>query len=335
MPERVCRIRRRKGLRLGLCISDKIGFLDLPVELRDNIYRFILIASEPITIRSYIMDERAEKKTATGHEALTMGLLRCNRQISYNAAAIFYQFNTFHFAGYDMDMLRSMDPSRTDHSHWTGLYVFLQMIGPANRFHLQSLQIRFPKPQQVYQHADRTLTSMKNFQVMPRSAYCAQLNSMEPAEEGLMDYVDPAIEACFRILGTKSNRGASLTLTIMLDQYYLPGLELLEFEQLSDRYTFDLAVPIMIEKMRLDLTATPPPPPPPDDDAAAAADCGVKVLWKGECAKEQFVDHMERIPDCGWVILDQKEGKIHDFHDDGSPLCTTLFTLRMKEAKGS
>ena len=315
MPERVCRISWRKGRPLSLSISPRKDFLDLPRELRDKVYYYSLSASEPImvwsgrpemdddkddpsdrlTMRSY----KAVEPRSTTLDHLALSLLLCNRQVSHEVAPILYHWNTFRFAG-----------DRT----WSALYVFLQMIGEESRDSLRSLELQIPQPQRVWQYADGTYTSLTDWpfrEVIAQSAYL-QRNS-PPFAEGRVDHLDPAIEACFRILGR--NR-LPLSLVLELDMHFLPGLTMFHDPHSYGDWDFSLDLPVVIEKCRQELTA----------DSGATSK--VEVLWKGECWRDQFTRQTKRIQDKGWVILDAKEGYIpHDTY----PQYTMQFTLRRKE----
>ena len=315
MPERVCRISWRKGAPLSLSISLRKGFLDLPRELRDKVYCYSLSAPEPIIFWSKRLewdDDRYDSsgsrtmkswKTVEAQSAalncLAWGLLLCNRQVSHEAASIFYRWNTFRFTG---------------DRNWSFLYAFLQMIGEERRDSLRSLELQMPQPQQVWQFADGTRTSLTSWpfrEVIAQSAYLER--NSPPFAEGRVDHLDPAIEACFRILG--KNRSL-LSLVLVLDLYLLPGLELYHDPHSGENWDFSLDLPVVIEKCRQELTA----------DSGAISK--VEVLWKGECGRDQFASQTKLIQDKGWVIIDAKERYIHH---DRYPKFNMLFTLRRKE----
>ena len=313
MPKFVCRIRRRKGLPLGLSVYPAPDFLDLPSEVRIKIYGHLLVASEPITVCSRTSEEEpsdfrgnvslkswSKAKThaaALGH--LTLGLLLCNRQISYEAAATFYRWNTFQFAG---------------DSTWDPLYAFLQMIGENNRRSLRSLELDIPMPKMLWQHSDGTCTTLDKWcvrKVVARPAY--EQKSSSSFEEGLVEHLEPAIEACCRILG--SNR-PSLTFRLNLQRHYLPGMEV-PGDEYDDSYRFGLELPTMIEKYRSGWTSS------------SSVDSLVDVIWHGECSRDQFLEQRHLLLDSGWIIADQKESSIVV----GLGLSTEdtmLFTLRWK-----
>ena len=276
----------------SLC-SPRKCLLDLPQELRDKICYYSLISSQPITVWSGTCeDEECENQsgnlTRTSRETvdtdvtisddLALGLLSCNQQLSRDAAAIFYRWNTFRFLG---------------HNNWSPLYTFLVMIGQENRRNLQTLEMQMAKPQQVLQHPDGTRTSSDCWpfcKVIPFNTHLRSYST--PDAKGWVDHLDPAIEACFRILG--KNRPA-LTLMLKLDRHHLPGVHVMTDHYFPDLYYFNLDLPVMIEKIRQDFTV--------NSDGTSQ----VEVLWKGECKRDQFADQTELIQDSGWLIVEREE----------------------------
>lgn len=313
MPKLMCRLRLRKGLPLGLSVSPETScFLELPPEIRIKIYRYSLVTSEPLTIWSgsqdtdilelpesikLILQETVEIDVGFSNH-LALGLLCCNRQISRETAGILYQGNTFRFLGTN---------------NWSPLYGFLQMIGQENRHNLRNLEMATPKPEQVWQHADGTCTSREQWrlcEVVPRPMRLQNLSAL--FEEGFVDYLDPAVEACFRILGRSKS---TLTLRLVLEKHLLPGVELIFDDQHPEAYLFRLDLPVLIETCRRDLTST--------TDAAGRVD----VLWQGECLKEKFDEQIELIRDQGWLVVNTARGPIDV---EVAKKLTVLFTLRRK-----
>ncbi len=316
MPKIVSRIRRRKGLPLGLSIYPAPGFLDLPSELRITIYGHLLVASEPITVCSRTSEE--EVLHARGKVSLrscgtanilpaalgrlTLGLLFCNRQISYEAAAALYRSNTFEFAG---------------RSTWNPLYAFLRMIGEQNRRSLRSLKLDITIPKRLWQYSDGTCTTPDAWcvrKVVDRPAYLQ--NSPAVFKEGLVDDFDPAIGACLRVLG--SNR-PSLTFRLNLERSYLPGRKVLRDEEIpgDEDFRYGLESPIALGKYASESTSS--------DSAESLVD----VLWHGEYEREDFLRQQQRLLDSGWIIVDLKESSHTVDHGKFTRL-TLLLTLRWK-----
>ena len=93
----VCRLRVRHGERVGLSIYRSPTFLSLPREMRDEIYKQLLIGEGPIKVSQ----ESGEESDPAGmqNQNITTALLHVSKQIALKAAAIFYGLNTFVFAG--------------------------------------------------------------------------------------------------------------------------------------------------------------------------------------------------------------------------------------------
>ena len=291
------------------------------------IYFYGLVASEPITVWSgTYRDEDSLSETYRDEESLdhlgkvtrkswktvdtnitasddfALGLLLCSQQISRDAAATLYRQNTFRFMGDD---------------NWSPLYAFLVMIGPENRRNLRNLEIQMPKPKQVLQHPDGTRTSLDDWpfsEVIPFNRRL--LYHSTPDEDGCVDHLDPAIEACFRILG-KSR--PALTLTLRLNRHLLPGL--FPYKHPQDFNYFSMDLPVMIEKPRQELTT--------GSDGKSQVD----VLWKGECLRDRFAHHADKqIRGNRWVIVEREDGYLdHDGLSGNRIILTTLFTLRWKK----
>lgn len=131
-------------------------------------------------------------------------------------------------------------------------------------------------------------------------------------EEGFVDHLDPAVKACFRILGRSKS---TLTLMLILEKHLLPGVELIFDEQHPKAYLFELDLPVLIETCRRDLTS--------NTDAAGRVD----VLWQGECLKAEFDEQIELIRDQGWLVVNTAKGSIDM---EVARKLTVLFTLRRK-----
>lgn len=294
-------------------------FLDLPSELRLKIYGHLLVASEPIIVCSLTPEKEVLhmrgnvmlRSCGTTNiipavlGRLTLGLLYCNRQISHEAAAAFYQSNTFEFAG---------------RSTWNFLYAFLRMIGEQNRRSLRSLKLEVPIPEKLWQYSGGTCTPCTHpdlfcvLKVVERPAYLQ--NSPALFEEGLVEDFDPAIPACLRVLG--SNRPL-LTFQLNLQINYLPGMDSPRDELIpgDEDFRYGLELPIMMEKYASGSTSS------------GSAESMVEVLWHGELERENFLSQQQRLLDCGWIIVDLKENTVGHGR---FPWPTLLLTLRWRSA---
>lgn len=154
MPKIVCRITWKRGNPLGLAVYPSVTFLDLPREVRNQIYYEALVVSRPITVSSIIVglpgpiEYNTETKQKTiSHKCIiegrdeilndiTHGLLRCQKQVSSEAAVTFYQLNTFDFDGNEV---------------WNPLYTFLKGIGDSKRDLLRRVSVNVEPYKLVYQ----------------------------------------------------------------------------------------------------------------------------------------------------------------------------------------
>ena len=96
------------------------------------------------------------------------------------------------------------------------------MIGKNSRDSLRSVELQMSQPQRVWQHSDGTRTSLKPWPFREVIAQSPSLQRNEPPfAEARVDHLDPAIDACFHILGQDRS---PLSLVLLLDMHLLPGL---------------------------------------------------------------------------------------------------------------
>lgn len=219
MPKPVCRIRWRRGEPLGLIEYTSPTFLDLPREVRDQIYYTVLVSPNPISVCSmhYTWTTRSQDRRFTSIERLTLdpscpilapprlAIISCSRQLAVEARAAFYSLNTFRFAG---------------HEAWQPMYRWLDMIGEGARAHLQNLMVEVLLPKGLIQDRHGSHEFCYHYGLpwqFRRVAFSCDSgkDSREP-----VDYLSPAIEACFRILG---KAGRALALRLVLSEDFIPG----------------------------------------------------------------------------------------------------------------
>lgn len=188
------------------------------------------------------------------------------------------------------------------------MYQFLRTIGKHNRAHLRSLIVEVGRPEQVTQdrYGKHDLQSWYwQFDRVHLS------HAPEQDSEAVVDYLSPAIEACFRILG---KNGPTLTLRLILERGCLPGARIWFDEQIEDAYNWDrLDVPDLVERSRRDFTAD-----------------RVAVLWEGFSLRVLFREQQGVLESKGWEVVDAKEGEIPRKNSPWPPILTMLFTLRRK-----
>jgi hypothetical protein len=285
MGPRVCRLKYRPGYPLALKIYPALNFLSLPIEIRTQIYKHLLVSPTPIRISF-----NPGPAVAKDLQNLTLTLLRVNKTVSLEAAQILYHFNTFSFSDHP-DSSRWMS---IDTDTWDLLYSFLHIIGPSNSTHLQILQIHISHPLILERTSNGTLLRDGDGPGPPwiRKVYTRDSfhrlhgNNLRlwfdrsGVPVARVDYISPAIEAIFRLLG-RGNR--KLRILIQQSDYHLPGVWYDEHEY----PTGGVEVADHVENMRL------------------AHGQGIEVLWKGGIVRKKDVEEqMEEIRSSGWEILE-------------------------------
>jgi hypothetical protein len=202
----VCRLKVRKGEPIGLTIYPGPTFVSLPLDIRNKIYGLLLIASQPVAVCSKPLGEQFgdPRETYPKVAALTFGLLRVNKMISVEAAAVFYHRNVFKFGG-------SHDCHLVD--GWHPLYSFLFTIGDRNRAYLQYLEAEISRPRAVTKDTDGTISSLVEGSFWMRKVHARDQHTRiyppvddQPYLGPSVDYISPAIEAVFRIMGSTGSK---------------------------------------------------------------------------------------------------------------------------------
>ena len=316
MPKQVCRIKYRPGKPLGLSITPAVTFLDLSLELRSIIYRHCLVSAEPIVVsRGRCKDQRdvsggessdgdEDEPVWVGHgserswdssedywspdwewrepppwkkavRGLVLNLLLCSKAVSQEAAGMFYGVNDFHFTG-DTD--------------WSRVYMFLRMIGPVNRGYLRSLSVPIAQPKKVLHQEGGVCTTSDDWRTA-KVVFCPYPKATHRdggTLEGLLDDVDPATEACFKLLG---NKGPPLKMTLVMHPYYLPDVFEKDGSHGAFRSKWDYSassLPMMVEHWRREYTG--------HGDGSKR----IEVVWSGTCKVDRWMKDF-------WLIRRQWE----------------------------
>ncbi|EPE30123.1 hypothetical protein GLAREA_12846 [Glarea lozoyensis ATCC 20868] len=306
MVKKVCRLRYRKGEPLGLTIYPAPNFASLPFEVRNMVYDLLLIDSEPIVVYTEPLPEEYHRETygpqsSSKVAAVTFGLLPVNRMISIEAAAVFYHHNVFCFRG-PPSHLYVKDP-------WDPLYSFLRVIGRRNRSHLQYIEAEISRPQGVWKDfaGSNSLPvhcSSWMRKVCAREQHPRTYPPMVDQRGTSFDYVSPAIEAVFRILGSEGSR-----LQLLLQKGFTPllmGDGMYNDYDYGYRYGWSEEVVDHVEQMRRQFTKCP------NGDGPR-----VDVQWKTTFFKSQFELKAREIEDNGWGVLEK--------HDTIGPLTNNRF----------
>jgi hypothetical protein len=129
----------KTGSRLGMAFSQRtsslaISFFTLPREIRNDIYRRVLVVAHPLFL---FQDTGSRVETfAPDRPFRWPALLYTNRQVHDEASAVLYGLNHFTF---EVEMQHQFGP----------LQSFLNCIGPVNAGLLSHLSINFPVAESV------------------------------------------------------------------------------------------------------------------------------------------------------------------------------------------
>lgn len=316
--KRTCQIVWQKGEPLRLAIASTTCFLDLSVEIRNQIYNYVLSAPRPITVSSiavqrYQSQQNKANQTIISHGYIVEGkdpilkeistnLLFCHPLISAEAAGYFYQSNTFHFEGDEV---------------WNPFYFFLQSIGDYNRSFLRklSVEVKMPKFSSQDRYGARVIHQYPlPFDIVHSSARGPPPRARYPRRQTGSEYnqlfqvLDPAIQASFRLLGL---HGAPIHLELDLKSQGIPGTKLSLGCVPVNSLLPDL--PDFVESLRQEFAGR------------------VAVLWNGFGHKDFFDKERHRIQHMGWEIVNtREEGIPHPFPSlrPSVPHVMTHFTLR-------
>jgi hypothetical protein len=201
---------------------------------------------------------------------LTFGLLRASKAIASEAAVVLYSSNIFHFGGSQV---------------WNPFYGWLDLIGHENRSYLRRISLELVKPEDLNLNdlGIQTLAGRHDFR-RQKVVSCSQ-----PTKDAL-GFVDPAMEACFRILGM---HGLQLQLKVLLAPPLLPDMNIWVANPQSyelELWRWDsLAILRSIERYRAEFSSR------------------VDVLWFGKGRKDMFSEQAEEIRKKGWEVLETKD----------------------------
>ena len=131
-------------------------FPDLPFDVRKQIYRFLLHSKDSIcpdvtgSLKLYTYHSEKRKEWYENHSIIDVAILRANRQIHEEAAAVLYGDNAFTFDDWDY---REKCVSRRHHAcrcpgetDLNLLYTWLHAIGRRNRRALRRLRVILSHP---------------------------------------------------------------------------------------------------------------------------------------------------------------------------------------------
>ena len=304
---------RESGLSLPLDRLSRIGLLDLPREVRDNIYRHLLKAPWPIVIYAKLesrnsagckVEKRHRGLWHCGLHNVAWNLINCrNSRIASESALAFYELNQFK---YQHD------------GNWEMLHRFLLMIGKTNRQQLRNLVLhlflftRYSSTEHIHDaEPTRQLTSTSET-LGSAGAGTASQSTTITATPKVHLYSAPTIENCFRLL---SSSGLPLTLVIELPQC-LPGLTVDTDRPVAPYSIWTQAYPNALEQFREQYTMGP------------GGKSRVSLIWTIQLPNEYSRSEIE---DAGRAILEPGPPKVLAL----TGCSFTPFALRRRGVRGS
>jgi hypothetical protein len=211
--------------------------------------------------------------------------------ISTEAAAIFYHQNILRFEILKpQEYLGKIDDLL---SPWDLLYSFLFVIGDTNRTSLQFLELDISRSRAVAKEPNGTMSSLIAGMFWLRRVHArdvyprlyAPVYDDAQFQGPSVEYISPAIEAVFRLLGAK----ARLKLLLRTGFNDLPEVNV---AMNGYRYGWTNEVPDHIEQMRKRFTTS------------LGSQAQVEVIWETLCFKSLFLSKIERIKYDGWDVLE-------------------------------
>jgi hypothetical protein len=249
---------------------------------------------------------------------LTFGLLLVNKMISVEASAIFYRYNVFKFRG-------SQNYYQAD--SWDLLYSFLFTIGNRNQACLQYLEADISRPMAVVKNANGKISSPLNGSFWMRKVYARDQHARiyPPVHDQQylgesVDHISPAVEAVFRILGTKGSR---LQLLLIMEFASFPEISICESNGLLSGWSEE--VPDYVEQMRKRFTSL----------SSGAGANKVEVLWKGTYFKSEFLPQIKRIENNGWEVIEMQDSTRSPEANTSRRVVTTCVTLQRNGVRNS
>lgn len=297
--------------------SPPLTFLSLSREIRDEIYDLALVSTSPIIVwkgegkMSYRYQAESEgvgprawpwagvrpppsivpwqevdrEAISASLQPLAVNLIFCNKTVSHEAARVFYAKNTFSFLG---------------KHNWDPIVSWLEIIGPANRNSLISIEISARKPDPAWQCPSgeriRDPCGYTYGEVYQRHPYLQLCTTEEHSPCGQVANVNPAVETIFILLGGSTSK-RKVTIVMQLDGCVYPGARVPRDPNdcMPETRWNSMDLPNIIEKSRSLHTPR------------------VEVLWKGKDCRKELEDQQSIMESIGWDVnvLPAMEDELH------------------------
>ncbi|KAF8852471.1 hypothetical protein BDZ45DRAFT_678333 [Acephala macrosclerotiorum] len=342
---------------LSACLSlttppAKLTFLDLPREIRDIIYKLVLISPTPLIAWSgmlledltesevvvdfrewvcwegtpQIFDIHGYQINALPVERLAISMALVSRDVSREAAEVFWSNNSFRFIG--------------DNWLWDTVLQWLIGIGPTNRRYLSHLEFQLRRPQHVWQFSDppgaRTqllerapghqwshAMAMENAREMvyPRNKHLILPKPGSPGGQGLegvVENISPKLEIVFKMLA-QPGKWSKVRLTMLLPSHLVPGksipLDAHRRVEISEVW-MGMDLPNVMEVCR--------------QKHVTEGGRDLEILWKCKDYGREVQSARESLESLGWELM-------HFRHDSYSTInmdWKTSFTMKRRPVSG-
>lgn len=331
----------------------KLTFLDLPREIRDIIYKLVLISTTPLIAWSGMpLEELSKSKevvdfrewvfweanpqifdiygylvNALPVERLAISMSLVSRDISREAAEIFWSNNSFRFLG--------------DNWIWDTVLQWLIGIGSINRRYLSHLEFQLRRPQHVWQFLDppgartQLLERSHGYQrshamaienaremVYPRNKHLILPNPGSAGGqslEGVVENISPKLETVFKMLA-QPGKWSKIRLTMLLPSHLVPGKSILREPRRRrlgpSKAWMSMDLPNVMEICR--------------EKHVTKWGRDLEILWKCKDYGKDVQVARESLESLGWELM-------HFRHDSYSTLnmdWNTSFTMKRRPLSG-
>ncbi|KAE8446691.1 hypothetical protein EG329_011735 [Mollisiaceae sp. DMI_Dod_QoI] len=309
--------------------STKISFMSLPLEIRNTIYSSAIISPTPLiawsskSISDLIqspIDSRFSRHTspqtfcmasyvehALPVEQLATRMFLVSRDVSREAAEIFYSYNTFRFVGEDWIWDTVLQ--------WLIVQTAAACVaGGLSAWEEDAAGERIPDVEK-----DWLARENEREIVYPRNKHL-DLPKVERGEEhelaGAVENISPKVEVVLRMLG-EGGRWDRVRLSMLLPYHFVPGLQL--WLSRHREYWMSMDLPNVME-----ICAGQELP-------SVSGQREVEILWKCKEEGRAFLNGRKDLEALGWEI-------VYVRHDNYSTMVRdwqTTFTMKRKKIEGS
>lgn len=198
----------------------KKGFMDLPPEIRDMVYKDLLKGTDwvtliPISARSQV---RTMVSRPMAENNIHTGIMYCSKTTNREATEFLYRKNTFYF---------SCPRGGPGDQNWRRVFAWLNKIGPANRSHLRDLRIS-QKSMEGFElvedrsRVNRIVHGVSIFATQDPFRHYEELPYTLPATQGTVNSISPYVGKTLDLFG--EDHWSKLKITTYTVSCLVPGV---------------------------------------------------------------------------------------------------------------